>query len=116
MAVPNQHAKIVGEAILDISLSNKTHSGMIVELIKDIFINIVIGKDILKMYNKMIIKFNGPGDKLNIGTVTNNNHFRSIYVSSSQLYSHVSINITLIITKLHHHTISDNKFIREETA
>ena len=55
-----QDAKIIGETIVDISLENKTHSGVIVEVIKDIFTDIIIGKEILKKYNKVTKKFNGP--------------------------------------------------------
>ena len=40
---------------------------MILEVIKDQFIDIVIGKDILKKHNKVIMKFNGPGDELICG-------------------------------------------------
>ena len=32
----NQHTKIVGEAIVDVSLNNKTHLEMIAEIIKDL--------------------------------------------------------------------------------
>ena len=48
LADPTQHGKIIGETIVDISLENKTHSGVIVEVIKDLFTDIIIGKDILK--------------------------------------------------------------------
>ena len=32
LADPTQHAKIIGETIVDISLENKTHLGVIVEV------------------------------------------------------------------------------------
>ena len=80
------------------------------------FINIVTGKDTLKKHNKVIMKFNGPGDKLIIEADTNNKHFSSIDVLSPPLFSHLSVNTTPIVTKLRCHTIGDNKFIRGETA
>ena len=52
LADTNQHAKIVGEAVVDFSLNNATHSGIIVEIIKDLIIDVVIGKDILKKNTK----------------------------------------------------------------
>ena len=53
LADATQHAKIIGETIVDISQENKMHSGEIVEVIKDLFIVIMIQKDILKKCNKV---------------------------------------------------------------
>ena len=82
---------------------------MVVEIIKDLFIDIIIGKDILK-------KHNGPGDELIIGAFTMITTSPSIDVPLLPLFLHLSVNTIPIITKSHHHTISDNKFMREETA
>ena len=70
---------------------------MIVEVIKGLFINIAIGKYILKKHNKMILKFNEPGDELIIGAVEYNNHFTYIDVLLPPLFFHHFINITPIV-------------------
>ena len=51
------------------------HSGVNVEVIKDHFTDIIIGKDILKKYHKVTLKFNGPGAELVIGAVNKKKPF-----------------------------------------
>lgn len=75
LADPKQYAKIVGEAIVDITLNNRTHSAIILEVIKNLFIDIIIGKDILKKNNKVTLIFDEPGDELVNKAVANNNPF-----------------------------------------
>ena len=116
LADPTQHAKIIGETIVDISLENKTHSGVIVEVIKDLFTDIIIGKDILKKYNKVTLKFNGPGAELVIGAVNKNNPFPSLNIPHPPLFSHLSPETTPIATKSPRYTIVDTKFMQEETT
>ena len=111
-----QDAKIIGETIVDISLENKTHSGVIVEVIKDIFTDIIIGKEIIKKYNKVTSKFNGQGTELVIGAVNKNNPFPSLNILPPPLFSHLSPKTTPIATKSRRYTIADTKFIKEETA
>ena len=77
------------------------------EVIKDLFTDI-IGKDILKKYNKVTLKFNGPGAELVIGAVNKNN--------PSPLFLHLSPKTMTIVTKSCRYTIADTKFIKEETA
>ena len=86
------------------------------EVIKDLFTDIIIGKDILKKYNKVTLKFNGPGAELVIGAVNKNNPFPSLNILSPPLFSHLSPKTTLIVTKSCCYTIADTKFIKEETA
>ena len=116
LADPTQHAKIIGETIVDISLENKTHSGVIEEVIKDLLTDIIIGKDILKKYNKVTLKFNGPGAELVIGAVNKNNPFPSLNIPPLPLFLHLSPKTTPIATKSCRYTIADTKFIKEETA
>ena len=116
LADPTQHAKIIGKTTVDISLENKTHSGVIVELIKDLLTDIIIGKDILKKYNKVTLKFNGLGAELVIGAVNKNNPFPSLNIPPPPLFSHLSPKTTPIATKSRRYTIAHTKFIKEETA
>lgn len=62
----------------------------------------------------MTLKFDGPGDEIVIGAV-NKDSFPSINIPPS-LFSHLYPRIIPTATKSHHHTIADNKFIKEETA
>lgn len=92
------------------------YTNIIVEVIKNLFVDLIIGKDILCRYKNVTFKFDGPEDELIIGAVTRNNLFPSMNVSPPPLFSHLSTNTTPISTKSRRHTIADGKFIRTETA
>ena len=64
---PNQKAQIVGEVVINLTLKNKTHS-VIIEVIDQFFVDLIIGKDILRKYNKVTFNFKGSNDELIIGT------------------------------------------------
>lgn len=116
LADPKMCAKIVGETKVDISLNNNVHSSIIVEVIKNLFVDLIIGKDILGRYKMVTFKFDGPEEELIIGAVTKNTFFPSMNVSPPPLFSHLSTKTTPISTKSRRHTIADSKFIRAETA
>ena len=63
----------------------------------------------------MIMKFNGTGDELIIGTIITNNHFSYTDVVPHPFFSNLSINTTPTVTSSLRHTISDNKFVGEES-
>ena len=112
---PNQRAKIIGEAIVVISLSYDTfwqnswsNQGPIHRYRH--------WKRQPKKHNKVVMKFNGPADEFIIGAVINNNHFPSINVQPPPLFSHLSVDTIPIVTKSLRHSLSDNKSIRKETG
>ena len=116
LAASDQHAKITGEAVVDLILKDKTHSGITIEIIENLFIDLIIGKDILKKYKKVTLKFDGPRDKLIIGAINTNNFFPTINVPPPPLFSNLSPHTTPIATKSRRYTFAANKFIKEETA
>ena len=116
LPVSKQKARIIGEVIIDITLHNNTHSCIVVEVIDGLSIDFLVGKDILKRYNKVIFKFDGPQEELVLGAVVNNEHFPAMEVPPPPLFTHLSDNIKPMATKSRRHTESNLKFIREETA
>lgn len=116
LADPNHHAKIIGETVVDISLNGKNHHAMTVEVIKDLFTDMIVGKDFLKQYKTVTLKFDGPREELVIGAMGKSNSFPCIKISPPLLFSHLSTRTTPIATKSRRHSFTDNIFIKEETA
>ena len=52
LANPDLKANITGEVTIDITLNNIKHNSVVVEVIDKLFIDIIIGKDILKKHKK----------------------------------------------------------------
>ena len=88
----------------------------IVEVIDKLFVDIIIGKDILKKYKKVTFNFKGPQNELVIGAVTKDENFPLMKVSPPPLFTNLSDNIKPIATKSRRHSEANCKFIKEETA
>ena len=115
-ADPNQTALIVGEVFVDITLNNSTHSGVVIEVIDKHFIDLFIGKDVMRRYNKVTFPFDGPNDKLILGAIPDKLNFPAMKVPPPHLFTNLSENIKPVTTKSCHFTQPDSKFINEETA
>ena len=47
LANPNHRATIIGEVAVDITLQGTTHKGVAIEVIENLFIDLIIGKDLM---------------------------------------------------------------------
>ena len=116
LADENQKAQIVGEVIVNLKLNNNTNNGIVVEVIDGLFIDFIVGKDILRKHNKVVFKFNGPQKGLIIGAVgVDSDSFPEMKVPPPPLFKHLSENIKPIATKSRRFAAADFKFIKEET-
>ena len=69
LADNKQSAEIIGEVIINIEINGQVHRGVTVEVIKDLCIDIIIGRDRLRKHRRVIFNFDGPGEDLVIGAV-----------------------------------------------
>ena len=116
LADQNQHATIIGEAVVDLCLHNRLHSGIVVEVMKDLFIDLIVGKDLLRKYEKVTFKFDGPRKELIVGAISGNDPFPTIKVPPPPLFSHLSKDTNPIATKSRRFSLPDDRFTKEETA
>ena len=116
LANPDLKANIIGEVTTDITLNNIKHNSVVVEVKDKLFIDIIIGKDILKKHKKVTFKFNDSENELIIGAVGQTEHFPQMKVNPPPLFTHLSDNIKPVSTKSCRYTQSDQKFIKEETT
>ena len=116
LANPDLKANIIGEVTIDTALNNIKHNSVTVEVIDKLFIDIIIGKDILKKHKKVTFKFNGSENELIIRAVGQTEHFPQMKVNPPPLFTHLSDNIKLVPSKSRRYTQSDQKFIKEETT
>ena len=116
LADPKETALIVGEEVVDITLDNTTHSGVIIEVIDKLFIDLILGKDVMRRYNKVTCRFDGQNDELILGAIPDKRIFPAMKVSPPHLFTNLSENIKPVATKSRRFTQPDSKFINEETA
>ena len=107
-------AKITGEVIVDISIDGNVTQGVVIETIKDLCIDVIIGKDFLDRYSKVTLLFGGPGEELVIGAV--NEHFDEMKVDPPPLFGKLSNDIVPIATKSRNYSNEDTEFIKNETC
>ena len=69
LADSNAKADIIGQVVVDIELNEHKHTSLSIDVIENLFIEVLIGKDILKKHRKVILRFNGTKDELVIGAV-----------------------------------------------
>ena len=113
LADDSHKAKIVGEVVVDLTLKERIIPGIVIEVIENLFIDVIIGKDLLRRHKKVTFNFGGPGKELIIGAVSN--HFPEMNVEPPSLFENLSPNIKPIATKSRRYSNEDTKFIKEET-
>ena len=71
LANNKQHADIIGEVNIDIVVNRVKHEKVaveVVEVIKDLCSEIIIGRDVLGGHSRVLLNFSGPRKELAIGT------------------------------------------------
>ena len=69
LANKKQVANIIGEVIVDLNLNGVKHDKVVVEVIKNLCSDVIIGRDILKEHQRVVLNFNGPREELVIGAI-----------------------------------------------
>ena len=69
LAGNNQRAKIIGEVVINIEINGKTHHGIVCEVIEDLCVDFIIGRDRMQKHRRVVFNFNGPEDDLIIGAL-----------------------------------------------
>ena len=59
MADASHKSAIDGEAIIDMTLNGKLYTGLTVGIVKNLFIDLILGKDFLKRHKQVTFQFNG---------------------------------------------------------
>ena len=115
LANPKHRATIIGEVVVDITLQGTTHKGVVIEVIDNLFIDLIIGKDLMKRYKRVTFEFDGPNEDLIIGAIPDDTIFPAMSVEPPPLFTHVSPNIKPIASKSRRYSQPDSTFIKEET-
>ena len=101
---------------IDVQLNSHTHSRIHVEVIDNLFVELIVGKDIMKEHRKVTFNFQGPRDELMIGALSDNaQHFSEMKVPPLPLFTNMTSNVKPVTTKSRRYTKSDFSFIKTET-
>ena len=112
----NTKARIVGEVVINLEISGHKHNAVVANVIEDLFIDLIVGKDILKRHKKVVMQFDGPGDELVIGAIPEGESFPCMNVDPPPLFTNLSPDIKPVATKSRRHTPVDLEFMRKEVA
>ena len=69
LADKTHSAKIVGQVIVELELNGCTHKNIVIELVKDLCTEVIIGRDVLGEHKQVVLNFNGPQEELVIGAI-----------------------------------------------
>ena len=108
--------KIKGAVIADMGVNGSFHKGAIVEVIDNLFIEMIIGRDIMGKHKRVVLNFDGPREDLVIGATNNNSKLTMLPpmdVPAPPLFTYLTSNIKPVATKSRKHTPVDMKFIKE---
>ena len=69
LADKTHSAKIAGQVIVELELNGRTHKNIVIELVKDLCTEVIIGRDVLGEHKQVVLNFNGPQEELVIGAI-----------------------------------------------
>ena len=131
-------AKIIGQVIIDIEVNGVKHEKVVVEVIRNLCTDIIIGRDILKEHKRVVLNFNGPRDELVIGAISSEfpstapqcqpstsststpqstpQTFCAMNIPPPPLFTHLTSNLKPIATKSRRQSPAELSFMRQEVA
>ena len=114
----NIKADIRGEVVTDIELNGHLHEGIVVEVMDNLCVDLLVGKDLMKKHKKVVLNFNGPRDELVIGAIQKEARpkLTPMKVPPPPLFTNLTNNIKPIATKTRKHTPANLQFIKEQVA
>ena len=86
------------------------------EVLDCLFVDVIIGKDILQKHKQVTLKFNGSKDELIVGVDKSNGTFPPMCFAPLPLFTNVSCNIKPIATKSRWYSPADYAFINKEVT
>ena len=127
MADPSHKSQIVGEAIADLTINGKTYIGIEMYILKNLFTDLILGKDFLRKHKQVIFHFNGNENTLHLPksptaeTIISNqslvvNALSTMNVEPPSVFVNMSPNLKPVTCKSRRYTTADRKFITEETT
>ena len=102
LAASGQNAKIKGVVLADIEVNGSLHKGAIVEVIDNLFIDMIVGRDIMGKHKRVVLNFDGPREDLVIGATNNHSEptmLPPMDVPAPPLFTYLTSNIKPVATK-----------------
>ena len=115
MADPSLTTTIVGEVVVDIALNGKLYVGQVVSVVRNLFVDLILGKDFLRKQKSVTFHFNGSEAPLNLSSVPDASSLEAMKVQPPPLFSSMSPQCKPIACKSRRYTSSDTNFIQQET-
>ena len=76
----SQLSDVIGEAIVDVEVNGRLYKGLVVQIMKTMFVDLILGKEFLKRHKSVTFHFDGTEESLHIG---NTSHVKSKSVCAS---------------------------------
>ena len=114
MADASHKSAIDGEAIVDMTLNGKLYTGLTVGIVKNLFIDLILGKDFLKRHKQVTFQFNGSLAPLELASVSNSG-LQAMKIDPPPVFTNISPECKPIASKSRRYSHSDATFIQSET-
>ena len=96
LADPTCKAQVIGKVVVDLTLDSQLYSCVVMEVLVCLFVDIIIGKDILQKHKKVTLNFSGSNGELIVGGVRSSGTFPAMRVAPLPLFTNVSSSIILL--------------------
>ena len=73
LADDNTSATIRVDVVINLKFNSTIHESIVLELIDDLCVEILVGKDVMMKHKKIILNFNGSKEELVVGATSNKN-------------------------------------------
>ena len=100
--------------VVDLTLDSDLYSGVVMEVSDCLFVDVIIGKDILQKNKHVTLRYNASKDELIVGAVKFSGTFPAMRVAPLPLFRDVSCDIKPIATKSRWYSPADSAFISKE--
>ena len=115
MAVGSRNSKTLGSVSVKLQISDQCFDKVNFLVLENLCCNLIIGHDILKSYDTLVIKFGGPKPSLRVDNITDSAFACKLsavkMVDSPPLFEYISPDVMPIACKSRRFSIPDKQFI-----
>ena len=111
-----QSCTVVGEVVLDITVNGTLYSGQVLSVLNNLFVETIIGKDIMKKHKSVTLHFEGPKPALHFPSQEIFScNLTAMSIEPPTLFANIPSDVKPIACKSRKYTIHDKNYIAGET-
>ena len=116
LADKTQSCPVVGEVVLDMNINRTLYTGQVISVLKNFFVDTIIGKDFMKQHKSVTLNFGGSEPTLNFPQEKEVHcNPTAMNIDPLSLFANIPVDAKPIACKSRKYTIHDKAYIADET-